>query len=73
MTTIKPQDHAPAAAPHDDEALMILRRMDGRLERMEGQIEQVRSTAIKHGAVAGGVAGGIVSLGIAFVKAKLGL
>ncbi len=61
------------AQAQQDESLRLLRKIDGRLDGLESKIDRSHRTAVRHGAVAGGVAGGMVSLGIAFVKAKLGL
>lgn len=45
-------------------------RMDARLDEIHSDCKRAART---NGAVAGGVAGGLVSLGIALIKAKLGL
>lgn len=46
-------------------------------ERMNTQLDQIHSdckrTARANGAIAGGISGGLVSMGIALIKAKLGM
>jgi len=59
------------------EALRLLRRIDNRLDVIERKVDDVPQTAMRYGVAAGGVAGaatgGLVSAGIAFARAKLGL
>ena len=65
---------APAA---QDEQLQLLRRVDGKLDNMSGKLDrirqEVRKDAMVYGATAGGLTGGIISVGLAIAKAKLGL
>lgn len=59
------------------EQLQLLRRVDGKLDAMNGKLDrihqQVRKKAIVYGATAGGVTGGIIAVGVAIAKAKLGM
>lgn len=67
---------APTAAGQD-EPLQLLRRVDRKLDDMNGKLDrihqQVRKEAIVYGATAGGVTGGIIAVGVALAKAKLGM
>ncbi|MNV52128.1 hypothetical protein D3C71_1442050 [compost metagenome] len=60
-----------------DEQLQLLRRVDGKLDNLDGKLDRVRQDvrkdAVRYGAAAGSVTGGIVAVGIALAKAKLGL
>ncbi|EBC4877343.1 hypothetical protein C2W27_14445 [Salmonella enterica] len=53
--------------------LVLLEDMNARLVRIEGNLDDVKHVASKSGAIAGGIAGGIVATSIMFVKALAGL
>jgi len=55
------------------EELRLLRQIDKKVDGIEEQLIDVKKTAAVHGAVAGGISGGIVAAGISFAKIKLGL
>lgn len=61
----------------DSPELTLLKKIDQRLDGIEGQIANVERQAIKYGAVAGAgagaLAGAIVSLGVQFARVQLGL
>lgn len=63
---------APTAAGQD-EPLQLLRRVDRKLDDMNGKLDRIRKEAIVSGATAGGLTGGIIAAGIALAKAKLGM
>lgn len=60
-----------------DEQLQLLRRVDGKLDNLDGKLDrmrqEVRKDALVYGATAGGLTGGIIAVGVALAKAKLGL
>jgi tetrahydromethanopterin S-methyltransferase subunit G len=57
--------------------LALLSEINQRLERIENNIDEVKSVATRQGAIAGGIAGtiggGVVTTGILFIKAQLGM
>lgn len=55
------------------EELRLLRKIDQKVDAIDGQIATMKKTAAIHGAVAGGISGGIVAAGISIAKMKLGL
>lgn len=65
------------AAVTDPEQLALLKKIDTNLTDLSTRIVTIEKTAIRNGAiagsVAGGVSGGIVSAGIAFARAHLGI
>ena len=58
---------------NESEELRLLRKIDKKVDGIEEQIATVKKAAVIHGAVAGGISGGIVAAGISFAKLKLGL
>ncbi len=56
-----------------NQEFQILQRIDGRLERIETRFEQTEQKALKNGAVAGALAGGLVACGIVAARIKLGM
>lgn len=60
-----------------EEQMVLLRRVDSKLDNLDGKLDrmrqEVRRDAAIYGATAGGVTGGIISVGLALIKAKLGL
>lgn len=60
-----------------DEQLQLLRRLDSKMDNLDGKLDrvrqEVRKDAVIYGATAGGLTGGIISVGLALAKAKLGL
>ncbi|MFZ6687520.1 hypothetical protein ACO0K0_07210 [Undibacterium sp. SXout11W] len=55
------------------EELRLLRKIDQKVEAIDEQMANMKKTAAVHGAVAGGISGGIVAAGLSFAKIKLGL
>lgn len=53
-----------------DETIQLQEKMDARLDDI---IDDCKKLSRTHGAVAGGVSGGLVSVFIALIRAKLGL
>lgn len=53
--------------------LVLMEEMNARLVRIENNLDDVKRTAFKSGAIAGGVAGGVVATAIMFVKALAGV
>lgn len=51
----------------------LLQRIDQRLENIESQINQVEKRAVRYGAAAGGLSGGLVAVGVLVAKIKLGI
>jgi len=60
-------------ATTESEELRLLRKIDKKVDALDGRIDTMKKTAAVHGAVAGGISGGIVAAGISFAKIKLGL
>lgn len=75
--TIKETKHDTPSHAGRDEQLQLLHRVDSKLDAMNGKLDlihqQVRKKAVVYGATAGGLTGGIVAVGVAIVKAKLGM
>ena len=63
----------PNAESEVSEELRLLRKIDQKVDALDGRIDTMKKTAAVHGAVAGGITGGIVAAGISFAKLKLGL
>ena len=61
-----------AAQETVSEELRLLRKIDAKVDGIEEQLKDVKRNAIVYGAASGGLAGGIVSLGIMAAKLKLG-
>ncbi|VVE59811.1 hypothetical protein PCA31118_00023 [Pandoraea captiosa] len=63
-------------APESEE-LALLRKIDSNVDELRAGIKDAQRLAARNGAVAGAIAGaasgGIVALGIAFARAKLGI
>ena len=61
----------------DSAEMQLLKKIDAGVDELKVQVASVEKRAIKYGAAAGAgagaVAGGIVSMGISFARAKLGL
>lgn len=55
------------------ETQQLLRDMNAKMDVANAKLDDLKSTAAKSGAVAGGLAGGIVATAIMVIKAKLGL
>lgn len=57
--------------------MALLSEINERLARMEGNLDEIKSSAIRQGAIAGaisgGVSGGLVYTTILLIKAKLGV
>ncbi len=57
--------------------LDLLKQIDSKLDRIESRVDNIQEVATKQwaiaGAVAGGITGGLVTAGIALIKARLGL
>lgn len=65
---------APAA---QDEQLQLLRRLDTKLDKLDCNLDrfrqEARKDAVVYGAAAGALTSGIITLGMAFARAQLGL
>lgn len=61
-----------AAQEPISEELRLLRKIDAKVDGIEVDLKNVKKNAIVYGAAAGGLTGGIVSLGIMAAKLKLG-
>ncbi|ATN93626.1 hypothetical protein VW6B_22 [Pseudomonas phage VW-6B] len=63
--------------PATSAEMALLSEINERLARMEGNLDDVKSSAIRQGAIAGaisgGVSGGLVYTTILLIKAKLGV
>ncbi|WP_246797779.1 hypothetical protein [Burkholderia perseverans] len=57
----------------DSPELVLLKKIDVNVSDLQGRMDQVEKRAIKYGAGAGAIAGGIVAMGVTFARAKLGL
>lgn len=62
----------PESKPVSEE-LALLRKIDQKVDAIDAQIPNIKKTAAIHGAIAGGISGGIVAAGISIAKMKLGL
>ncbi|MDY0251209.1 MAG: hypothetical protein RBR45_14335 [Pseudomonas sp.] len=56
-----------------NQEFQVLQRIDGRLERIETRFAQTEHKAIKGGAIAGALAGGLVACGVVAARLKLGM
>ena len=50
----------------------LLRRIDGKMDTVVNRLDTVERRAMVAGAGGGALAGGVVSLGIAYIRAKMG-
>lgn len=50
----------------------LLRRIDGKMDTVVDRLDTVERRAVVAGAGGGALAGGVVSLGIAYIRAKMG-
>ncbi len=50
----------------------LLRRIDGKMDTVVDRLDAVERRAMVAGAGGGALAGGVVSLGIAYIRAKMG-
>ncbi len=50
----------------------LLRRIDGKMDTVVDRLDTVERRAMVAGAGGGALAGGVVSLGIAYIRAKMG-
>jgi tetrahydromethanopterin S-methyltransferase subunit G len=61
----------------ESQELMLLRKIDSRLDMLDAKIERTQEQAIKYGASAGAttgaISGGIIAIGLMLARAKLGL
>ena len=56
----------------DDLEVALLRRIDGKMDTVVDRLDAVERRAMVAGAGGGALAGGVVSLGIAYIRAKMG-
>jgi hypothetical protein len=52
--------------------LALLRRIDGKVDKVTAQLDAVDRRAAVAGGISGSVAGGVVALAVGYIKAKMG-
>ena len=52
--------------------LALLRRIDGKMDNLTSRLDAVDRRAAVAGAVSGSVAGGVVTIAIGYIRAKMG-
>jgi hypothetical protein len=52
--------------------LELLRRIDGKVDKVTAQLDAVDRRACLAGGLSGSVAGGVVAIAIGYIKAKMG-
>lgn len=55
------------------EVLQVMQRIEDKLDRIENTVQNAHKETMTRATVAGGVSGSILTVGIALLKAKLGV